>query len=637
MLTKADLKISKAFSINKGTEITSEGVIFTSSFNYSDSLLLNIYNTDGSKIIDIDLKPYHLFGNLYSICLLGKGIESILYDYCVDGKIVNDPYERNHQVIRQYGEKATDSNFEKSLLDANTYDWEEDQFPKIKYSDLIGYSLHVRGFTKHPSSKVKGKGTFKGIIEKIPYLKELGINQIELMPSYEFYEFNSDKDSIPEGHPRYASDKLVDDEGNVVANEEKLTLNYWGFKEAHYFCPKASYSYSKNFVKEFKDMVKELHRNGIEVIMQFFFDRKANRNLISEVIRFWHINYHVDGFHIMGENLPKNNLCTDEALVGAKLYFEFVSLDELGSQTSIMSSNVAEINKGFLTDARRFLKSDDGSLYNFMTAQRYNPSDIHRINYLTCYEGFTLADLVMYDYKHNEANNEDNRDGSDYNYSWNCGIEGPTKKKTVSSLRIRQIKNAMSLLLLSEASPMLFMGDELLNSQKGNNNPYCQDNEITWINWKLNKTNSEIYDFVKKLISLRKSYKGLHIDKEFMMMDYRSLGYPDISYHQDMAWKSRTDTFIKHIGMLIYGEYFEEDSVYILYNMHWENHLFGIPKLPNVNKWECIMTTSTEMTIESINEELSDNPETLCVYGRSVMILKSNSVKTLGGKKNVRR
>lgn len=310
-----------------------------------------------------------------------------------------------------------------------------------------------------------------------------------------------------------------------------------------------------------------------------------------------------------------------------------MSEEELGSQSKYMSKNIANINKGFMTDARRFLKSDDGSLSSFVAAQRYNPTKIHKINYLTCYEGFTLNDLVSYDYKHNESNGEDNRDGTDYNYSWNCGVEGASRKKAITSLRMRQMKNAMSLLLLSQATPMLFMGDELMNTQNGNNNPYCHDSDVTWINWNINKRNKELLDFTKELIKIRTKYNELHLSEELKLMDYKSCGFPDISYHQDMAWKSRLDTFMKHIGVLLYGEYFNDDSLYILINMHWENHIFGIPKLPDITGWKCIISTGDEMTAEEIDEELSENPETLCVYGRSIMILKSIDDKNQEAKK----
>lgn len=609
-----------------GAVLCEEGLSFTCAYKVSETLILNIYDTAGECVCSVDMLKFKVGGNVYSVKIISDNYDAFYsYEYVLDGKVTSDLYEKNHENKRGYAEIKDKDNSERSIIYKNEFDWDGDDILRIPYDEIISYSMHVRGFTMHKSSKVKAKGTFRGITEKISYLKDLSINQIILMPCYEFYEMDSQKEKLLEGHPKYANDKSIDINGNVIDNIDDYKLNYWGFKKAHYFSPKAAYSYSDDFVREFKEMVKALHKAEIEVVMQVFFDREENPNDVLEILRFWRKEYHVDGFQVMGSEIPRKNIVSDNMLSDVKLYFEYVDIGEIEGLKNNKNEYIAEVSKAFLTDARRFLKSDDDSLDAFVRAQRYNPSTVHRINYLTCYEGFTLNDLVSYDYKHNEDNGEDNRDGTNYNYSWNCGVEGPSKKKAVQVLRLKQMKNAFCLLLLSQATPMLFMGDEFMNTQLGNNNPYCLDNEKTWLNWNLNKQNEQLLSFVKELISFRKSHKLLHLKNELKLMDYKSLGFPDASYHQDMAWKSRTDSFIKHIGIMLSGEYLDgEDSIYIAYNMHWENHLFGLPRLSKNMRWEYIFDTSDMYNKDIVESDLKNNSEEICVYGRSIMVLKAN-------------
>lgn len=616
----------KAKGLLPGAYVKDNGVEFTAAFKVKETLQLKLYNKKDELICEINMLDYKVSGNVYSV-FVEINEKYIAYELVLDGEVLSDPKEKNHVNKRKYGELKTTENSERSLVYFSDFDWEDDKYPLLPYDEIFAYSLHVRGFTKHSSSKVKSKGTFKGVVEKINYLKELSVNQVILMPSYEFYEFDSEKEKLKPGHPKYATDKSVDSEGKVIENKDVNKLNYWGFKTGHYYCPKAAYAYGADFVNEFKAMVKALHKEGIEVIMQFYFDKDATQNSIVDILHFWRIEYHIDGFQLMGSNIPKKQIVSDDLLSDAKLYFEFFDMNELDGSYQLNNEYSAEIGKAFLTDARRFLKSDDDSLHSFIRAQRHNPKAIHRINYLTCYEGFTLNDLVSYDYKHNEANGEDNRDGTNYNYSWNCGVEGKSKKKSVEALRMKQMKNAFCLLLLSQATPMIFMGDELMNTQNGNNNPYCIDNDTTWVNYGMNKQNTELLNFVKGLIKFRKDHKLLHLKDELKVIDYKSLGFPDISYHQDMAWKSRTDSFIKHIGVMLSGEYADgEDSIYIAYNMHWENHVFGLPKLKKGRKWEYVLDTSGQYTKEEVEKDILENPETLCVYNRSIMVLKAKTV-----------
>lgn len=611
-----------------GVKRHGDGFCFTVSFCMKDSLKVAFYTLKGESLAEIDISEYNLSGNVYSFVVKGLPIEGFQYEYILDGKSVKDPYMKRHSLKRKFGVENTNAS-DRAVFKNDEYDFEGDKHLKLDYSDVCMYQLHVRGFTNHQSSKVKGKGCFLGITEKIPYLSDLGISQIELMPAYDFYEFDSKIDELPLNHPSYITDTTLDENGLVTPNKPKVKINYWGYKTANYFCPKNEYAYTDDSVKEFKDMVKALHKAGIEVIMQMYFDKMQSSAFIIDVMRFWYLEYHVDGFHLLGERIPFDSILTDELLADAKLYFNNIDKDNEYFRHYSDLRNITDVNNSFKISSLRFLKSDLDSLGSFVFFNRNNPADIHALNYLTCYEGFTLNDAVSYDFKHNEDNGENNTDGINENFSWNCGIEGKSSKKSVKELRIRQVKNALCMLLLSQGTPMLFMGDELLNSQNGNNNPYCQDNDTTWLNWKLNKTNQEIYDFTKKLIRYRKQHVILHQKNALKNMDYLAVGSPDISYHQDMAWKSNLSNYMLHIGMMLDGNYAKtslgtvDDTIYIAYNMHWENHILGLPKLKKGMKWIVDFSTANDGEIEDIIKDLFESQDTICVYKRSVLVLKA--------------
>lgn len=622
------MKINKSDRKEYGIKKQRDTFTFTVSLPVSKSIELRIYDLNANMLDAVDISSFKLAGNVYSFEIEDFGyLNGFQYEYVCDGEVVNDPYMTRRTGKRQFGTES-DNEIVRAVYMDDAYDFENDRQLNLDYSEIIGYQLHVRGFTKHSSSKVKGKGCFKGIIEKIPYLLDLGINQIELMPAYDFYEFDTPKDAQIVNHPAYVTDVTIDDEGNKVKNTPKAKLNYWGFKKANYFCPKYEYAYTDDAPTEFKDMVKALHKAGIEVIMQIYFPKSINGSMMLDVLRFWYSEYHVDGFHVLGEKIAQDIIIADEYLADARLYIN--NLDKYNETVAEYASRrkLYSINDVFMTSIRKYLKSDSDSLQSFVYANRNNPANVHCLNYITCYEGFTLADLVSYEHKHNEDNGENNTDGSDYNLSWNCGTEGKSSKKSVKELRMRQIKNALCMLYLSQGTPMIYMGDEQLNSQNGNNNPYCQDNDITWINWKNTKTNTEILQFTKDLIRYRKNHPVIHQKQELKGMDYLSCGSPDISYHQDMAWKSDYNNYLLHLGIMLDGRYTKteigpDDTLYFAYNMHWENHVFGLPRLKKNMKWELAFTTADSEECEEIKKDLHVSQDEICVYKRSVLVLKS--------------
>lgn len=549
-------------------------------------------------------------GNVH--CMYVQGVSQEDTAYCF--------YEKDRLVTDVRGRAFLDE--EASVLPAcfpaAEYDWEGDRNPNIPYEESIGYCLHVKGFTRHASSGVKEKGTFLGLTRKIPYLKALGVTTLELQPVNEFSETEKQKG---------AADPFWD-----METPESVRKNYWGYKEGCYYSPKNSYSFTKDAVTEFKDMVKLLHRNGLEVILQFYFTSDTPKWEIPEILRHWVMEYHVDGFHLKGENIVPDILATDPALSTTKLwYYDFPNggKEGLRPEQSAAMRYLAEYKDDFRYDMRRFLKGDEGMLSAVMYHLRRNPDSCGQINYLTNYDGFTLMDLVSYERKHNEENGEENRDGNDYNASWNCGQEGPSRKKAVVRLRMKQIKNALLLLFLSQGTPLIFMGDEFGNSQKGNNNPYCQDNEITWLNWKNLITGKEIYEFTRTLIDLRKGHPVLRQPKEARLMDYGACGYPDVSYHGEMPWKPDSAHYSRQLGVMYCGKYAfldkktEDDFFYVAYNMHWEPYAFAMPRLPKDLKWTLEMITDEEAK-DILSEE--EQPK-IQVPGRCICLFRSEKQK----------
>lgn len=530
-------------------------------------------------------------GFVHHLELTSYDPSEISYLFYEQDELVPDPYACKYTGCNEYGKKRGDSDL-KALFVEDEYDWEEDSRPKLNYNDVIVYCMHVRGFTAHQSSGVKHRGTFWGIEEKIPYLKEIGITTIELQPAYEFNE------------------NMESSKPSVERRESKL--NYWGYKSGFYCAPKAAYCATASPEKEFKDLVKELHRNGMEIIMQFYFPREINRMDIPGILEFWANEYHVDGFRVMGENLDIDFVTSNPYIADRKLWIGDFSREHP------YQDHLAVYNDRYADTMRRFLKGDDNQLEAALYQMRSIPKEIGRIHYLTNYYGFTLADLVSYNYKHNEANGEMNRDGNDYNLSWNCGEEGDTRSLKIKKLRKQQIKNGIALLLLTQSTPLIFMGDEFGNSQKGNNNPYCQDNNITWLDWRCIQKNRDIFDFWKSMMEFRKNHSLIHPALENKVMDTLSCGMPDLSYHGESAWKYDVSPGVRSAGILLCGKYSTDDhreDIYIGINMHWEVRQLALPKIARNMRWDPVLSTG------NLQGEVTNN--VIDIPGRCIVVLKS--------------
>ena len=367
-------------------------------------------------------------------------------------------------------------------------------------------------------------------------------------------------------------------------------------------------------------MVKAMHQAGIQCIMEFYFPKEVNPLLALKAACFWKCYYHVDGFHFVGDGVPGELIAGDHLLYGTKKMFQ--NLPACAEDDKMM----AEYQPGFLQDMRRYLKSDEGMIPGAEYHIRHvNPSG-GTINYMACQDGFTLSDMVSYNYRHNEENGENNTDGSEYNYSWNCGVEGPSRKIAIRKMREQQIRNAFLMLLISQGTPMIYGGDEFCNSQNGNNNAYCQDNPVGWTDWKACKKNGKILRFVQEAIAFRKAHPILHLEEEPKGVDYLVKGFPDISFHGERAWYLNEENTCRLLGVMYCGAYAKktdgtpDDFLYVACNFHWENRTIALPNLPEGMVWKKTADTS-DPEENSFREREEDYQKNIEINPRTVVIL----------------
>ena len=560
--------VSAGAPLMPGTYATSKGLNFAVTIPDDLPASLVLTTEDGSREVQvIDLPVSLRCGEVASVTLSGRHTSPIAYYYVIDGVRTIDPCAR--RIVEGV-----------CYTDPERFNWGGDVSPKIPLSDMIIYKLHVRGFTKGKGSGVLSKGTFRGLTQKIPYLRELGINAVELMPAYEW------------------DDELKGRAGKRREAEDLPKKNYWGYSEKNcYFAPKQLFSSKEDSVTEFKRMVKSMHAAGIEVILEMYFPGDADRLTAIRALHFWKTVYHVDGFHVIGAGVPREALAWDPLLSRTKLFFDWIDIGRVYQGKIPKTRHIAICNGYYQSEARRFLKGDAGLSEAFRMTQRANPATHAIVHYAANVDGFTLADAVSYNARHNEANGEMGEDGTSDNNSWNCGVEGRTRKKPVIELREKQIKNALAYVLLSQGVPLIYAGDEFGNTQGGNNNAYASDNTVGWVSWRLAKRNKEITDFVKMLISFRKEHGILHTERELRGNDYRGLGIPEISWHDTKAWYTDQSAESRSFAVMYNGAYAEksggrtDDIIYVCYNAHWECHTFALPRLPQGMHWNTLFTT----------------------------------------------
>ena len=648
-------KIRPGFFRMYGACVASNGVSFTINSHGATRCTLLLFKPQAPKpYARIPFPDSYRIGDTYSMLVFDIKPDEFEYAFSFDGpyepakgllfneeNVLLDPYSRAVTGQRKWGEKPEGGkDFEyRARVVKSSFDWGNIKQLEQPFEDLVIYEIHVRGYTKDKSSGVSALGTFAGLKDKIPYLKDLGINAVELMPIFEFDEMESAR--VVDGVQLY---------------------NYWGYNTVSFFAPNTSYAFNEEHNHEgdeLKSLIKALKENGIEVILDVVFNHTAEgnemgpcfsfkgidnnvyymltpdahyynfsgcgnvmncnhpvvRSFIIDCLRHWAIEYRVDGFRfdlasILGRDqngAPMANppilesLAFDPVLGKMKLIAEAWDAGGLYQVGSFPSWNRwAEWNGRYRDDMRSFLKGDDGMAGNAITRitgsrDLYSPeSRGHKasVNFLTCHDGFTLYDLYSYNEKHNEKNGWNNTDGDNNGHSWNCGAEGETDDPNVNGLRRRLIKNAFAALLCSRGPAMFFAGDEFCNTQFGNNNAYCQDNIISWLDWSRLEKFKEIHDFVRHMIQFRKEHPILR-----KMTKPSSCQFPEISVHNGTPFNASTDYKTKLIGIMYAGrneEDTEDDIVFYCMNAYWEPLVMQLPVLPNGKHWHVDTNTNAE-------------------------------------------
>ena len=530
-------------------------------------------------------------GRLFSARIASFDPALYEYNYSIDGVVRPDPCARRMNGLRQFGVRAGEDDphgVRCGFLSDTPYAWHDGEYAPPGYRDMILYKVHVRGYTRARANIGRKKGTFAGLTQMIPYWTELGINALELMPAYEFDEF-------PRPSQRQGTG-LVN-----IRTEPTGRINYWGYGPGQYFSPKQAYCASADPEAEVCALVDALHQAGIACIMEFYFPAGTTPLTVLQILHFWRMHYHIDGFHLLGDGVPLNAVLQDALLADTMIMAAGADpgLLHAGREGKTPIRRVfAEYNAGFLEDMRRFLKSDEGMVEQVKYRLGRTDSRYAVINFMAYQDGFTLMDAVSYNYKHNEANGEENHDGSEFNYSWNCGTEGPTRRQAIRQLRLSQICNAFAMVLFAQEVPMIYGGDEFGNSQDGNNNAYCQDNPTGWVDWKAFKKNEVIYDFVRQAIAFRKAHPVLHLGEDLSRPRFRGRGFPVMSFHGERAWFCSSENYSRLLGVMYSGprtlmpDSAQDDHLYVAYNFHWEEREVALPNLPDQLVWKKVLDTS---------------------------------------------
>lgn len=663
------------YELNGATAMPN-GVNFTLVSRSATACELLLFHRQGREpYARIAIPESYRAGSVWSIFVFGLKADKFEYAYALEGpydphrgllfdrsRYLLDPYARAVTGQSKWGVQLSDDSFYKARVVHDDFVWNAPRQKMAPLQDCVIYELHVRGFTQHESAGVTHCGTFAGIMEKIPYLQDLGINAVELMPVFEFDETR----------------------GMREVNGETL-LDYWGYNPVSFFAPNTSYSAEIEYNREgteLKRLIRSLHDHGIRVIFDVVFNHTAEgdergpffsfkgidnnvyymltpdgnyynfsgcgntlncnhpmvRDLILNCLRYWTVAYHVDGFRfdlasILGrdeQGAPMNNppllesLAYDPILSASDLIAEAWDAGGLYQVGSFPNWNRwSEWNGRYRDDLRSFLKGDAG--YAMAAAMRiigspdlYPPDEraSASINFITCHDGFTMYDLYAYNTKHNEGNGWNNTDGSDDNRSWNCGAEGESDDPQVCALRRQMIRNAITVLMCSRGTPMFLAGDEFCNTQFGNNNAYCQDNLISWLNWDMRRKHADMYAYFRFLIHYRHAHPILRKDTAPCSADL-----PFISLHGTLPWNSDYDAQTRVIGVMYAGRKEDEDDIiYLGINAYWERVEVRLPALPKDMRWTVVCDTARDAHAiitqpEHLDEEVYVfSPRSVCVF-----------------------
>lgn len=577
-----------------GVSKMADTVYFTFEGEKEQKCAILLY-TANDREIRIPVPDEYCIGALRSVGIRGLKWKKMNYSYEIDGKVLFDQHARKVIGREKWADagRLDEHHPVRAGFDFAEFDWCGDRFPEIPREQMVMYKLNVRGFTMDAGILGKKKGTFAGVMEKIPYLKELGITSLEFMPVYEFEELIAEKSKKQntEGWSENAKEGVLLEEHPAPSYK----INCWGYVPGDYYAPKASYAASQEPSLELKTLIRELHKNQMECILEMYFDETMNQNIAVEILRYWVMEYHVDGFHLLGAALSVDAMAQDLILRRTKLFAEGFSRRLFKEETSY--PHLFVYNEDFLYASRKMLSRNHGSMSELLDQIRRQNAIFGFVNFIAGNNGYTLADLFSYVQKHNEANGEDNQDGLLWNFSSNGGVEGATRKRSILEYRRKQMRNAVVLVLIGQGVPLLMSGDEFGNSQQGNNNCYCQDNKTGWVNWGSLRRCEPFAQFVRQMIAFRRQHPVLSSSKPMRMCDYESKGYPDLSYHGENAWML-SSVYPDAVGILYYGAYAvrldgtQDDFIYIGLNFYMEPQCLALPKLPHKMQWHLAVSTA---------------------------------------------
>lgn len=613
-------------------------ILFSVQAHENAKCRLILYPRDNGTVLKIPMKAQESRKTLYTTGLQGLDWEKYDYNFEIDSEEVNDRYARRisgreiwgderrrplswqaepfvpqREKKRKAQEQATGASSAKqnsnekikikSSFYFSEFKWKKDKYPQIPKEDMVIYKLHARGFSMGMRNNNRKRGTVGAIEHRLDELKKLGVTTLLFMPLYEFEEF------------------LVLDDKKEDKNF-KTRINYWGYAVGNYFAPKASYL-KENDPDELKRLISKMHQKNMEIILEFYFPEKINPYLITEILHYWRKEYHADGFRIIGNPAGAFLLAQDPGLDGCKLFSDGFP-KELVQDNERFGPELYTYDDRFLYEVRKLISHQNGNTFEFVCQMRRQQKKQGFVNFVAENNGFTLWDVFSYEFKHNELNEQDNRDGNRYNFSMNCGQEGISRRRPILDFRKRQVKNALAVLFFAQGIPMIWMGDECGNTQNGNNNAYCQDNEIGWKDWKNNLTSRQITDYVRQLARLRKNYPMLRSPDPYHLTDYKNIGCPDLSYHSDGGWKMDFDMNRSFVGMYYAGEYAHlKENIYIAYNFQYTTQKFALPE--NM-EWRLLLDTSQE---NSVLEEpkLVGRVQEFRVREQSVCLLFGKSIR----------